>query len=47
MWLPPLQWAELGMEGGLEARAEVLVEVAIDDGVGTAVKASQWAKGKE
>ena len=36
---PPRRRAELGAEGGLEASAEVLVEVAVDDGVGAAASA--------
>lgn len=38
---PPLQWAELRTEGSLEAAAEVLIKVAIDDGVGAAVEEGQ------
>lgn len=38
---PPRRRAELGAEGGLEAAAEVLVEVAVDDGVGAAVEEGQ------
>ena len=38
---PLLQRAEPGTEGSLEAMAEVLVEVAMDGGVGAAVEQGQ------